>query len=739
VPPSFDCADADTIACQRAPRTALALTADRRTLILAVVDGWQAGALGMTAAELAGLLVARGARDAVLLDGGSASTLFIAGEGGVVNAPSDGAERPVANHLTIRSGPTVARTMYGVVREGNILTGPDLGGVRVVFDDGRAVTTPAVDASFTFDNVPIRWACVDATKAGYDPVHQCRQMDPDNPITYNSIAMYRSGTGPDAGVDAAIDAPGPIDAAADGPPRDAATLDAGGGGGGGDGCCRTDRGGGRLWRPSPRSRYWRGAGGAGGPDEDPRPHQRLHRRRRPADRAQLPAHRDRRPRRRAGPGDRGRHDDDRHPRRQRHRPHRQHGVALPPRAAGAARRPGGQGPRLDQRHPPRRHPGRRDHCRTAAARLRLGKHTEVALETADAPAPLGEFAGDRFGGVIGTSPPMKKLFALLARVAPTDATVLIEGETGTGKEAIAEALHQASGRALGPFVVVDCASIPRELIASELFGHAKGSYTGAIADKRGLIEAAHGGTLFLDEIGELPLDLQPKLLRALEQREVRRVGETRPIPVDIRVLAATHRDLRAMVKSGGFREDLFYRLAVVRCDVPPLRARPGDLPTLARFFADSFGRSPWELSPALLADLARHDWPGNVRELRNVVERALSLGALGVDDDRRRPGRAGADRRRAGQPRGDLELPSAEGQGRAGRGLRARLPGHLLARHRATSRGPRRGRHRSKLHPPAGEEVRARRGARLVRVRGGAGVDRGRLRRQAREPRRRSR
>lgn len=244
VPPTFDCADADTIACQRAPRTALGLTADRRTLIIAVVDGWQAGALGMTAAELAALLLARGARDAVLLDGGSASTLFIAGEGGVVNAPSDGAERAVANHLTIRSGPTVSRTMYGVVREGNILTGPDLGGVRVVFDDSRVVTTAAVDSSFTFDNVPIRWACVDATKTGYDPVHQCRQMDPDNPITYNSIAMYRSGTGPDAGVDAAVDAPGSIDAAADGPARDAAALDAGTGGGGGDGCCRTDRGGG---------------------------------------------------------------------------------------------------------------------------------------------------------------------------------------------------------------------------------------------------------------------------------------------------------------------------------------------------------------------------------------------------------------------------------------------------------------------------------------------------------------
>ncbi len=268
---------------------------------------------------------------------------------------------------------------------------------------------------------------------------------------------------------------------------------------------------------------------------------------------------------------------------------------------------------------------------TGPAQLRLGKHTELAIEAEDEPAAVGVFQGDRFGGVIGGSAPMHRLFALLARVALTDATVLLEGETGTGKEAIALALHHASKRADGPFVVVDCASIPHELIASELFGHAKGSYTGAVSDKRGLIEAATGGTLFLDEIGELPLDLQPQLLRALDKREVRRVGETRPIPVDIRVLAATHRDLRAMVKSGGFREDLYYRLAVVRCEVPPLRSRLDDLPALARHFAELFGRSGWDVSAELLDQLGRHNWPGNVRELRNVIERALSLGMVVVD------------------------------------------------------------------------------------------------------------
>ncbi|MBK9030250.1 MAG: phosphodiester glycosidase family protein [Myxococcales bacterium] len=246
IPTSFDCGDPDTIACQRAPRTAIGLSADRRTMIIAVVDGWQAGALGQTAAELAALMVARGARDAILVDGGSSSTLFIASEGGVVSSPSDGSERAVANHLTIKVGPPQARTLFGVVREGNIITGPDLGGVRVTLDDGRAVTTAAVDSSYTFDNVPIRYVCVDATKIGYDPVHQCKQMDPANAMTFNSIAMLPAGTGPDAGVDAAIDAPAALDAApgADGGGGDGAGPDAGPGDGATGGCCRTSGGGG---------------------------------------------------------------------------------------------------------------------------------------------------------------------------------------------------------------------------------------------------------------------------------------------------------------------------------------------------------------------------------------------------------------------------------------------------------------------------------------------------------------
>src|SRR5262249_17407985 len=177
---------------------------------------------------------------------------------------------------------------------------------------------------------------------------------------------------------------------------------------------------------------------------------------------------------------------------------------------------------------------------TGPARLRLGKHTEIDVEPIDTNVDLAEWPSDRFGDVLGSTQPMKRLFALLAKAAPTEATILLQGETGTGKEAMAEAVHRMSRRAKGPFVVVDCGSIPHERIASELFGHAKGSFTGGASDKQGLIEAAHKGTLFLDEIGELALDLQPQLLRVLDRRQVRRVGETQAVDVDIRVIAATH-------------------------------------------------------------------------------------------------------------------------------------------------------------------------------------------------------
>jgi len=330
---------------------------------------------------------------------------------------------------------------------------------------------------------------------------------------------------------------------------------------------------------------------------------------------------------------------------------------------------------------------------TGAARLRLGKHTDVDIEPLDELVPLDEYPGDRFGNVLGATAVMKKLFAVLGRVAPTEATILLEGETGTGKEAIAEAVHEASARRGKPFVVVDCGVIPHELIASELFGHARGAYTGATGDKKGLIESANGGTLFLDEIGELALDLQPQLLRVLDRRQVRRVGENHSVDVDIRVVAATHRDLRAMVKAGQFREDLYYRLAVVRTTVPPLRERTADIAALAMHFAAQHGNSgDFALSPALLDQLQRHPWPGNVRELRNVVERALSLGTSGLDelgadpdadDD---PGRTTAvlvepSAIASGTPQEVLEMPFKEAKASLIESFERDYLTHLLARH----------------------------------------------------------
>jgi DNA-binding NtrC family response regulator len=231
----------------------------------------------------------------------------------------------------------------------------------------------------------------------------------------------------------------------------------------------------------------------------------------------------------------------------------------------------------------------------------------------------------RFGDAVGSSFPMRALFATLERVAPTDQTVLLLGESGTGKEVLARSLHARSPRNDGPFVVFDCGSTTASLVESELFGHVKGAFTGAAAAHEGLLEQADGGTLFIDEIGELPLDLQPKLLRALEDRKSRRLGSAEWKAFDTRVVAATHRDLRARVAEGTFREDLYYRLAVVEVRVPALRERKEDIPSLVeRFLA---ARAPplslSHLPPHALKMLAGHDWPGNVRELRNVVERLV--------------------------------------------------------------------------------------------------------------------
>ena len=238
------------------------------------------------------------------------------------------------------------------------------------------------------------------------------------------------------------------------------------------------------------------------------------------------------------------------------------------------------------------------------------------------------------GNLVGDSAPMAELRKLVARAGPSDSVVLVQGETGTGKERVARALHLASGRK-GRFVAVNCAAIPSQLLESELFGAEKGAYTGANARRIGRFEQAHQGTLLLDEIGELPLELQAKLLRVLEQREVERLGGTAPVKVDVRVVAATHRDLRQAVKEQKFREDLYYRLAVFPIEVPPLRKRPDDLVPLARAFAAEL-RGDLRVTPAGEAALRAYGWPGNVRELRNFVERLHLLrdpGALVIDED----------------------------------------------------------------------------------------------------------
>jgi len=237
-------------------------------------------------------------------------------------------------------------------------------------------------------------------------------------------------------------------------------------------------------------------------------------------------------------------------------------------------------------------------------------------------------ARESFGGLRGTSVAMRQLYTLLERVAGSSDAVLIHGETGTGKELVAQAIHEESPRSSGPFIVFDCSAVSAQLLESELFGHVRGSFTGATGDRVGAFEAAHGGTLFLDEIGELPLDLQPKLLRALERFEVQRVGENGRRRVDVRVVAATNRNLGEEVSARRFREDLYYRLAVIRVNLPPLRERSEDIPLLVDHFVAAAARrgSPKMLAPALKADLARRSWPGNVRELRNAVLRALALG-----------------------------------------------------------------------------------------------------------------
>jgi transcriptional regulator with GAF, ATPase, and Fis domain len=259
--------------------------------------------------------------------------------------------------------------------------------------------------------------------------------------------------------------------------------------------------------------------------------------------------------------------------------------------------------------------------------LQLGQ-THLGVERRSGPAAPPPSARTGFGRVLGESLAMRRLYPLVERMAAADIPLVIEGETGTGKEALAEAIHELSPRASRPFVVFDCTATPAQLMESDLFGHERGAFTGALSPRKGVFELAHGGTLLIDEIGELDVALQPKFLRAIERSEIRRVGSEAVIRVDVRIIAATRRDLDKEVQDQRFRDDLFYRLAVGRIELPALRQRHGDIALLARHFWTQLGGDSGALSADAIRRWEAEDWPGNVRQLRNAVARALALGDL---------------------------------------------------------------------------------------------------------------
>ncbi len=294
--------------------------------------------------------------------------------------------------------------------------------------------------------------------------------------------------------------------------------------------------------------------------------------------------------------------------------------------------------------------------------LRLGD-TTIRVDRVVSAAATPRSEEMRFGRMVGASPEMRRLYPICKRIALADVPLVIEGETGTGKEVLAEAIHEASPRARGPFVVFDCTTSPPSLLESALFGHERGAFTGAVASTKGVFQEAHGGTLLIDEIGELDLSLQPKLLRAIERSEVQRVGSTQWTRIDARIIAATRRDLDHEVHVGRFRDDLFYRLAVARVELPPLRRRRGDVGVLARHFWHTLGGDGQALPSSLLERLEDYAWPGNVRELHNAIARYLALGEADLG------GGAAADAGPASAPPGreddvveralGLELPLA--------------------------------------------------------------------------------
>jgi DNA-binding NtrC family response regulator len=317
--------------------------------------------------------------------------------------------------------------------------------------------------------------------------------------------------------------------------------------------------------------------------------------------------------------------------------------------------------------------------RVGGTTLRVERRADVrALE----PAPRGAF-----GKLVGASDEMRRMYPLLDRLARSDVPVIVEGETGTGKEVLAEALHDQGVRREGPFIVFDCTAVPASLLESALFGHEKGAFTGAVSQRAGVFEQAHGGTLLIDEIGDLDIALQPKLLRAIQRSEVQRVGSNKWIRVDVRVIAATRRDLDREVAAGRFRDDLFYRLNVGRVELPPLRRRKSDIPVLVRHFWRAMGGDESALSPDLLVRFQDYAWPGNVRELYNAVARQLALGDLAnhapptsasqlpaIDDESTGEG----------DPIGEvlaLDLGLIESRDRVVRAFEKRYLSHLLDRH----------------------------------------------------------
>jgi transcriptional regulator with GAF, ATPase, and Fis domain len=313
--------------------------------------------------------------------------------------------------------------------------------------------------------------------------------------------------------------------------------------------------------------------------------------------------------------------------------------------------------------------------------LRLGA-TTLRIDRVSKPASARISRAKGFGKILGSSSEMRRLYPLCERVAASDVPVLIEGETGTGKEVLAESIHEAGPRALQPFVVFDCTEISSTLAESELFGHEAGAFTGASSMRRGVFEQAHGGTLLIDEIGELSLELQPKLLRVVERGEVRRVGGERRIPVDVRLIIATRRDLDREVQEGRFRDDLFYRLAVARIELPPLRSRGGDVAVLARHFWSSLGGDE-QLPHDVLQRLESYRWPGNVRELRNALVRRRALGHPLANEAVARP-----PLEREIGPSADalervlaLDLPFTEARGRILREFEQRYIERVLAQH----------------------------------------------------------